>query len=54
MNDANAMTLLFAIFTAVGVLFIGLGWPLLQGRVPPNHWLCLITPNRLSGFGSEG
>jgi uncharacterized membrane protein len=34
MNEAAGFSLLFA---AVGALFIGLGMPLLLGRVPPNH-----------------
>ncbi len=36
------------IFTAVGVLFIALGVPLLRGRVRPNFWYGCRTEKTLS------
>jgi hypothetical protein len=32
------MTLLFFLFVGTGVLVVALSVPLIQGRVPPNHW----------------
>ena len=48
MSDADAMTLLLTLFALEGVLFIGLGLPLLRGRVPPNHWYGFRTRRTLA------
>lgn len=45
MNEAVGFSLLFA---AVGALFIGLGVPLLLGRVPPNRVYGCRTEKTLS------
>ena len=45
MNESAAMALLFV---AVGILFVGLGVPLLRGRVPPNDWYGCRTSATLS------
>lgn len=36
------------LFSLVGVLYIGLGIPLLRGRVPPNSWYGCRTRKTLS------
>jgi uncharacterized membrane protein len=36
------------VFVGVGVLFIGLGVPLLRGRVPPNAWYGCRTHETLA------
>jgi uncharacterized membrane protein len=45
MNEVVAAALLF---TAVGLLFVGLGVPLLRGRVRPNPWHGCRTEKTLS------
>jgi uncharacterized membrane protein len=45
MSEITAATLLFA---AAGLVFIGLGVPLLRGRVPPNSWYGCRTEKTLS------
>jgi uncharacterized membrane protein len=45
MNEVVAAALLF---TAVGLLFVGLGVPLLRGRVRPNSWYGCRTEKTLS------
>lgn len=45
MDDVVAAALLF---TAVGLLFVGLGVPLLRGRVRPNSWCGCRTEKTLS------
>jgi uncharacterized membrane protein len=42
------ITLAALLFLLVGVLYIGLGIPLLQGRVPPNHFYGCRTTKTLS------
>jgi uncharacterized membrane protein len=37
-----------AIFIVVGIVFVGLGIPLLLGRVPPNSWYGCRTNKSLS------
>lgn len=44
-RQAAKATLLFSL---VGVLYIGLGIPLLRGRVPPNSWYGCWTRKTLS------
>lgn len=36
------------LFAAVGLVFVGLGVPLLRGRVPPNMWYGCRTEKTLS------
>src|SRR5918998_4399100 len=45
MNEVVTAALLF---TAVGLLFVGLGVPLLRGRVRPNSWYGCRTEKTLS------
>ena len=45
MSDVNIAVL---IFTLVGIVFIGLGVPLFQRRVPPNAWYGCRTTKSLS------
>lgn len=45
MNEVVAAALLF---TAVGLLFVGLGVPLLRGRVRPNSWYGCRTEKTLA------
>jgi uncharacterized membrane protein len=45
MSDVNIAVL---IFTGVGIVFIALGIPLFQGRVPPNSWYGCRTTRTLS------
>jgi len=45
MNEVVTASLLF---TAVGLLFVGLGVPLLRGRVRPNSWYGCRTEKTLS------
>jgi uncharacterized membrane protein len=45
MNEVVTAALLF---TAVGLLFVGLGVPLLRGRVRPNLWYGCRTEKTLS------
>ena len=45
MNDVVTAALLF---TGVGLLFVGLGVPLLRGRVRPNSWYGCRTEKTLS------
>ncbi len=45
MSEITKATLLF---TAVGLVFVGLGVPLLRGRVPPNPWYGCRTEKTLS------
>ena len=45
MDEITKATLLFSL---VGVLFIGLGIPLLRGRVRPNSWYGCRTQKTLS------
>lgn len=42
------VTITVLIFTGVGMVFIGLGIPLLQRRVPPNAWYGCRTTRTLS------
>ena len=45
MNEPMTVALLFAL---IGAVFIGLGVPLLQERVPPNPWYGFRTPKTCS------
>lgn len=45
MDEITKATLLFSL---VGVLYVGLGIPLLRGRVPPNSWYGCRTQKTLS------
>ena len=45
MDEITKATLLFS---SVGVLYFGLGVPLLRGRVRPNHWYGCRTKKTLS------
>lgn len=45
MNDNTYAALLFSI---VGIIYIGLGIPLLLGRIPPNSWYGCRTEKTLS------
>ena len=45
MDDNTYAALLFSI---VGILYIGLGIPLLLGRIPPNSWYGCRTQKTLS------
>ena len=42
------VTIAVLIFTLVGIVFIGLGIPLFQRRVPPNAWYGCRTSRTLS------
>ena len=37
-----------ALFIVIGALFVGLGIPLKQGRIPPNHFYGFRTPRTLT------
>ena len=45
MNDNTYAALIFSI---VGIIYIGLGIPLLLGRIPPNAWYGCRTQKTLS------
>lgn len=45
MDDITRATLLFSL---VGVLYVGLGLPLLRGRVAPNYWYGCRTKKTMS------
>jgi len=44
----STVTLYSFLFSLVGVLFIGISVPLIQGRVPPNRYYGFRTPKTLS------
>ena len=47
-DRTNEVVTAALLFTAVGLLFIGLGVPLLRGRVRPNSWYGCRTEKTLS------
>lgn len=44
----SQVTLYSLAFAAIGILFIGLGLPLIFNRVPPNNWYGFRTKKTLS------
>jgi hypothetical protein len=50
-NKMSEITIAALIFSGVGAVFIGLGIPLFQRRVPPNSWYGCRTTKSLSDEG---